>query len=176
MSENHKELILKPALCLDFDGTIRYSRTGKFINHPDDIILFDDAEDKIWEYRNNGFLIFGITNQGGVAFGFKSVQDVTDENNRTVELFEKDPFHLVEASYAHKKGKQNNFNYRSLLRKPNYGMLVLCEINAQELGYKVDWDNSIFVGDRDDDKYCAENANVKFIHADDFFERNTKNK
>ena len=30
-----------PALFLDLDGTIRYSKNGKFINHPEDIELFE---------------------------------------------------------------------------------------------------------------------------------------
>ena len=50
-------------------------------------------------------------------------------------------------------------------------MLVLCEVEAQDLGYIVDWDNSIFVGDRDDDEFCALNAGIEFISAEDFFER-----
>jgi D-glycero-D-manno-heptose 1,7-bisphosphate phosphatase len=171
MAADQKNYELKPALCLDFDGTIRYSKTGKFIDHPDDIILFPDVQEKIWEYRNNGFLIFGITNQAGVAFGYKSVEDVEKENQRTLDFFERDPFHIVQASFAHEKGRKNNFKYRSLMRKPNYGMLVLCEIEAQTLGYIVDWDNSIFVGDRDDDEFCALNAGIEFISAEDFFER-----
>ena len=171
MTENKNDLILKPALCLDFDGTIRHSKTGKFINHPDDIILFPDVEEKIWDYRNNGYLIFGFTNQGGVAFGYKTVDDVKKENQRTIDLFSKDPFHIVQASFAHEKGRETNFKYRSLLRKPNYGMLVVCEVKAQELGFNVDWDNSVFVGDRDDDKFCAKNAGIEFISADDFFNR-----
>ena len=173
MSEEPKNYVMKPALCLDFDGTIRYSKTGKFINRPDDIILFSDVQDKIWEYRNNGFLIFGITNQGGVAFGFKSVEDIEKENQRTLDLFEKNPFHIVQASFAHEKGRDNNYKYKSLLRKPNYGMLVLCEVMAKNLGFNVDWDQSIFVGDRDDDENCAINAGIKFISANDFFERET---
>jgi D-glycero-D-manno-heptose 1,7-bisphosphate phosphatase len=169
MTENQKLLEVKSALCLDFDGTIRYSKTGSFINHPDDIILFPSVEEKIWEYRNEGYLIFGITNQGGVAFGFKSVEDIEKQNQRTVDLFEKDPFHIIQVSYAHEKGRVAKYKYRSLLRKPSYGMLVLCEIKARELGYIVDWDSSIFVGDWDDDKYCAETAGVEFILADEFF-------
>ena len=169
MTENQASLEVKSALCLDFDGTIRYSKTGNFINHPDDIVLFPSVEEKIWEYRNNGYLIFGITNQGGVAFGFKSVEDIKMQNLRTVDLFDNDPFHIIQVSYAHEKGRVANYKYKSLLRKPSYGMLVLCEVKARDLGFIVDWDNSIFVGDRDDDKFCAETAGIEFKSAYEFF-------
>jgi D-glycero-D-manno-heptose 1,7-bisphosphate phosphatase len=163
--------VTRPALCLDFDGTIRYSKTGKFINQPEDVVLFEGVEGKIWEYRNQGYMIFGITNQGGVAFGYKTVEGHELEIQRTLELFNENPFHLIQSSYGHPDGTVQPYNHTSLLRKPYYGMLVLCEIEAKELGVLIDWPNSIFVGDRPEDKACAESAGLKFIGADDFFGR-----
>ena len=162
---------VKPALCLDFDGTIRYSITGKFIDKPDDIRLFEGVEEKIWEYKEQGYLICGITNQGGVAFGFKTVEDHNKEVEKTLSLFKKDPFDLIQVSFNHPKGKTFPFKYRSLLRKPDSGMLVLCEVQAKEKGIVIDWDKSIFVGDREEDQQCAESAGVKFISANEFFSR-----
>jgi D-glycero-D-manno-heptose 1,7-bisphosphate phosphatase len=161
----------KPALCLDFDGTIRYSKTDKFINKPEDVALFEGVEEKIWAYRDQGYMIFGITNQGGVAFGYKTEEENEKEIERTLELFEKNPFHLVQSSYGHPKGTVSPFNHHSLLRKPYYGMLVLCEVEAKQMGVIVDWEESIFVGDSPEDQACAEAAGLTFIDADTFFER-----
>lgn len=163
---------VKPALCLDLDGTIRFSKSGEFINGPDDVALFDDVEEKIWQYRKEGFLIFGISNQGGVAYGHKSFLANDEEIEATIRLFKKDPFHIIKCCFHHPKGTIEPWNHRSLLRKPDIGMLVLCEIEAfDEAGYVVDWDNSIFVGDRPEDEECAQRAGIRFEWAHQFFAR-----
>lgn len=162
-----------PALCLDLDGTIRHSKKAPkgFIDGPDDVALFSDVEAKLWEYRNRDYLIFGMSNQAGVAFGFKDPTQVEAEIDATFQAFEKNPFHCVQQCYHHPEGKSFPFNKRSLLRKPDTGMLVLCEIDAFENGFLVDWDNSLFVGDRPEDEECARNARIPFQWAWEFFGR-----
>jgi D-glycero-D-manno-heptose 1,7-bisphosphate phosphatase len=163
---------LKPALFLDLDGTVRYSSSGEFINHVDDIELFEGVEETLWHWRiGQGFLILGISNQGGVAFGFKTPRDVEKELDRTVELFDKNPFHLIKACYHHGDGKVEPYNTRSLLRKPDIGMLALCENECFDFGYMIDWSKSLFVGDRPEDQECARNAKIPFRWAWDFFGR-----
>lgn len=166
-----RNLTVKPALCLDLDGTVRYSTSGKFIEKPDDIALFDGVETKLWEYHDNGYLIFGVSNQGGVAFGIKPPEQVLAEIDRTVELFNHNPFHIIKTCWHHEQGKVFPLNYRSLLRKPDIGMLVLCEYEAFNADYVVDWNNSIFVGDRPEDEECAARAHIAFQWAWDFFGR-----
>lgn len=166
-----RSLQVMPALCLDLDGTIRYSKSGKFINQPADITLFEGVEAKLWEYRNNNFLIFGISNQGGVAFGIKSPEQEMAEIDTTLALFEQNPFHIVKCCWHHEKGKVFPFNYRSLGRKPDIGMLMECEFEAFNAGKVVDWDASLFVGDRPEDEECAKRARINFVWAWEFFER-----
>ena len=166
---------LQPALFLDFDGTIRHSNNGKFINKIEDIMLFPDVENKVWQYRDNGYLILGITNQGGVAFGYKKPDAMQKELQATLDLFEKNPFHDVKSSYHHEKGRVEPYNHRSLLRKPDIGMLVQCETECFNQGIIIDWENSIFVGDRPEDEECARRANIQFIGADEFFNRKKDN-
>lgn len=162
---------VRPALCLDLDGTVRYSKSGEFINRPEDVALFDDVEEKLWQYRNEGYLIFGITNQGGVAYGFKSPQNNDAEIEATCNLFKRNPFHVIKSCLHHPKGTQEPYNHRSLLRKPDIGMLVLCEVDAWEEDYIVNWDKSLFVGDRPEDEECARRAGIEFVWAWDFFGR-----
>lgn len=162
---------LAPALCLDLDGTVRYSKNGKFINKPEDIALFDGVEKKLWEYRNNGYLIFGISNQGGVAYGIKTPQSEHAELDAMVALFEECPFHLIKTCWHHPQGKTHPFNHRSLFRKPDYGMLAMCEYECFNAGLVVDWDKSLMVGDRPEDEQCAKNANISFQWAHHFFGR-----
>jgi D-glycero-D-manno-heptose 1,7-bisphosphate phosphatase len=159
-----------PALCVDLDGTIRYSKSGDFIQGPEDIALYPEVERILWEYRDRDYLIFGISNQGGVAYGFKTLNQNEAEIDATLALFSRNPFHILKTCLHHEKGMVSPWNVRSLLRKPSIGMLVLCEVEAFAEGYIVDWDRSVFVGDRTEDRACAENAGIEFREASDFFQ------
>lgn len=161
-----------PALCLDWDGTIRRSKSGKpFIDKASDIELMPGVESKIWSYRDAGFLIIGVSNQGGVAFGYKLPPEIDYERDVTLDLFQRNPFHVVKMCYHMEGGSVEPYCHRSLLRKPDIGMLVLAEWECYHHGYMIDWSNSIFVGDRPEDEACATNAKIKFIHIDDFLKR-----
>lgn len=164
------EMQVKPVLVLDFDGTIRRNKFDhkSFINKESEIELMPGIEERIWAYRDKGYLIAGATNQGGVAFGYKLPPDVDSEIKHTIELFDRNPFHYIKACLHHEKGNVEPFCHRSLIRKPNYGMLVLAEAELFNYGYVVDWDRSIFVGDSDDDRLCAEAAGIEFIHIEEF--------
>lgn len=160
---------LRPALCLDMDGTVRRSASGKiFIENSRDIELMPGIENLIWRYRNIGWMIFGISNQAGVAHGFKLPLEVENEMDVTLKLFKVNPFHSVQYCYHDGKGKIEPYNHRSLGRKPDIGMLYVMEIDAWEAGFVVDWDNSLFVGDRPEDEECAKRAGIKFRHIDSF--------
>jgi D-glycero-D-manno-heptose 1,7-bisphosphate phosphatase len=168
---NKREFEVKPALCLDFDGTIRYSKSGPFINQLEDIVLFPDVEAILWDYRSRGYLIVGITNQAGAAYGYKSVERVLDEIDLTMLLFKRNPFHCVKYSVLSPNGSQEPFNRQTLLRKPFTGMLAACEAEMFEQWIIIDWAQSILVGDRPEDEACAGNAGIHFVWADDFFGR-----
>jgi D-glycero-D-manno-heptose 1,7-bisphosphate phosphatase len=162
-----------PALCLDLDGTVRYSKSEPlgFIRGPEDVALIAGAEAKIWEYRDQGYLILGISNQGGVAHGYKTPQQAEAELRAMLELFERNPFQLIQQCFHDAAGTVFPYNRRSLLRKPDIGMLALMEVEAFHAGYLIDWDKSLFVGDRPEDSDCAGNAGIPFRNAEAFFGR-----
>lgn len=163
---------LTPALCLDLDGTVRYSKNGnRFIEGPSDVAIYSDVESKLWQFRDNGWLIFGISNQGGVAFGHKTWDDAQEEVKTMCFLFAQNPFHSVQQCFHHEGGTVEPYCHRSLFRKPHTGMLAWCEYEAFGSGFIVDWDNSLFVGDRPEDQECAANAGISFQWANVFFER-----
>ena len=166
LSERHE---VKPALCLDFDGTIRRSKSGQtFIKNFQDIELMPNIEKLIWRYRNMGYLILGISNQAGVAHGFKLPMEIESEMDATLKLFKSNPFHMVKFCFHDGKGNIEPYNHRSLLRKPDIGMLALMESEAWQNGFVVDWDKSLFVGDRPEDEECAKRAGIEFKHIDKF--------
>lgn len=164
-----KEMTIVPALCLDVDGTIRRSKTKEFIKDANDIELIPGIEKIIERYKANRYLIAAISNQGGVAFGFKTEDQIAEEWKATKALFKNSKlFNYSIMCVYMENGTIKPYNYRSLLRKPQIGMLALVEIRAKEKGIIIDWDNSLFIGDRPEDKECAERAKVTFYDIDYF--------
>lgn len=167
-------------LLLDLDKTIRYSKTDPegFIDGPDDIAIYDDVYDILEKYLDDGYEIVGVTNQGGVAFGIKTIEQVHNENERTTLLLNdrlgREVFCLIYSSLTHHDGHIDCFSFRSLLRKPYYGLLVKLEIDMHEYNIICDWDNSLMVGDMQSDKEMAEAANIPFKWAHEFFNRENK--
>lgn len=163
---------LKPAICLDLDGTVQYSASGSvFISGPDDVALYPDVEDKLWYYRNQGYIIAGLTNQGGVAYGYKTTKGVQEELDAMQRLFKRNPFHWVCRCFNHSSGTVEPFNHKALLRKPGIGMLAVVEYLSLKWGWVVDWEKSVMVGDRPEDYQCARSAEITFYWANDFFNR-----
>jgi D-glycero-D-manno-heptose 1,7-bisphosphate phosphatase len=162
-------MFLAPVLFLDLDGTVRRSKSGKtFIEGPDDIELIPGMERIIHRYREQGYLVIGISNQGGVAHGFKTHGDVSIEIAATVSLFANNPFYTIKCCMHEQTGKVEPYCHRSLLRKPDIGMLVLVEHDVYNDGFVIDYDNSLFVGDRPEDEECAKRAGITFRSADSF--------
>jgi D-glycero-D-manno-heptose 1,7-bisphosphate phosphatase len=60
------------AVFLDRDGVINESHTErvKFINKPEDLYLLPGVADAIAMLRSKGYMIFVVTNQGGVDRGY----------------------------------------------------------------------------------------------------------
>lgn len=157
------------------DGTVRRSKSGKtFITGPDDIELIPGMKELIWKYKKHDYCIVGISNQGGVAHGFKTPSQNTLEMNATVVLIEEGyteagkPIAAIISCPYDAKGTVEEYNWRSLCRKPDYGMLVRLEHLLLESDHFPDWDNSLFVGDRPEDEECAKRAGVRFLHIDEF--------
>lgn len=158
-----------PVLILDIDGTVRESIRGEVTPQNDeDIRILPNVIDKVTFYKNKGWFIIGVTNQGGVAFNILKPDETSDLLKETNHMMGS-PFDMILSCFFHENGINPIFGRRSLLRKPNYGMLVLAESLAFNNKILLDWDASIMVGDREDDRLCAEAAQIEFRWAKDFF-------
>jgi D-glycero-D-manno-heptose 1,7-bisphosphate phosphatase len=169
----------KRILCLDLDGTVRRSKSGKtFIEGPDDIEIIPGMKELIWKYKNDGWRLIFISNQAGVAYGFKDVIQVRAENRQTIDLLRKEgstPVSIGIFCPYDEKGKTEEYDWRSLRRKPMYGMLVEAECKlVEEYDIFPDWNNSLFVGDRPEDEECAKAAGIPFMWAHDFVKQKTE--
>lgn len=148
---------MNKAIFVDLDGTVRKTKSGKVCpNHPDDQEVMEGRYDKLWDYKNKGYKIVAVTNQGGIGLGYmtnaRCKEVLKDLDNKMGGVFDK-------MLYAPAKPDANH-----PWTKPNPGMIHAA---AKDLG--IDLKKSIMVGDRDSDKEAARNAGVKFHWAHVFF-------
>lgn len=177
-------------LFVDIDGTLTKTKSGKpFKQSPDDIKPLPGAQKAITHFANRGYKIFGVSNQGGcdtidksTGNPFKSVNSAIKEMQNTLVLFPEitsicfcpsmdgSTFIMVNDDWTVKDLGSMLFK-TSQHRKPGIGMLetlVIYHINIQshtEWG-SVNTQQSLFVGDREEDKQCAANAGIPFMDAD----------
>jgi len=157
----------------DLDGTLRQTKSGAtFINDPADQQPIEGTQKALSYYQEKGFLLIGITNQGGVAAGHKSLQSAIEEQRITLELFPElsEIFFCPnwgESCYQLSRGNQplefsaplSGDGTAISCRKPGHGMLLTATRPLAEL--KDCW----MIGDRPEDQQCAEAAGVKFVWA-----------
>ena len=157
---------MRKLLLLDCDGTIRKPLSkSKFIEHPRDQRVIQGAAQAIAYFSYSGYTAVGITNQGGVAAGHKSLDDCIEESLYTLELlpnleaiyfcptFKGDCCGLV------KQGTYTEYSGQDM-RKPGSGMLELARQH-----YNTSVDDCIYIGDRTEDKQAAIKAGVTFFDA-----------
>jgi D-glycero-D-manno-heptose 1,7-bisphosphate phosphatase len=167
-------------LLLDLDGTVRQSRSNPagFIDEPNNQEVIPGADLAIERYASQDWRMVGITNQGGVGAGYKTLGQCLDEQLRTLALVpELDaiffcPAHPAEIGHLcyeiDRIGNITTYTGRWAgfegYRKPNPSMLRL----AIDAYGKFSWDGgeNLCVGDRPEDEEAARRAGVAFLSAE----------
>ena len=155
-------------LILDMDGTCREPTSGEqFIQHPMDQKIIPGADTAIARYHAEGWIIFGASNQGGVAAGKKSLEDCGLEQICTLRLLPRiHKIYFCPDYEGHQLGcVYPTFFYMlkatgySSFRNPGPGMIeyVLATHTV---------DKCLFVGDRDEDRLAADAAKIPFLWAE----------
>lgn len=164
----------------DLDGTLRSTKSGqKFINIPHDQERIEGALEATGLFSY--FLLdrfglekvrtVGITNQQGVRWGYKSLEDCFKEQQITLELFPILEFILLcpDDGQTCWKVKRDGVvdvtdpEWSGQYRKPGTGMLVEAIAGLAPLE-----ENLFFIGDRDSDKEAAQAAGFGFVWASDW--------
>lgn len=173
-AQAREDYIWAPVLACDLDGTIRYNREDpdEYIDGPETVKVYDGVEEKLWEYYREGYVVAGISNQGGVAYDFKTPEQANMEVETMLGQFDRNPFFHIQTCFTHQDGSISPYDRKSMMRKPNIGMLAVLEEDMKKGGYLPKWEESLFVGDREEDRELAENAGIEFQSANDFFQRN----
>lgn len=145
------------ALLLDYDGTLRRTKSGeKYPRTPDDIELIPGRVEVLRRYLSQGYKLLGVSNQGAVAKGDLTVDDARACFARTNALLGLD----IEVSFCpHEPAPINCW-----CRKPMPGMAV----DFIER-HKLDRAQTLMVGDMTSDRTFASRAGVSFVEESRFF-------
>lgn len=146
---------------LDLNGTL----TGTPFIDKQPLALLPGRLAKCQELREQGIKLAIASNQGGVAFGFTTEQIATQEVENIAQQIGAEDYMIA---FGHPKPKKGFERYATpemlALRKPEPGMLI----NLME-ACGASPDETIMVGDREEDELAAGAAGVKFVLAGLFF-------
>jgi D-glycero-D-manno-heptose 1,7-bisphosphate phosphatase len=161
-----------PVLYLDLDGTVRhgFDELGRFVNGPEDVVIFDGVTEKLNTYKKAGWRIIGVSNQGGIALGHMTLRNcalsMLETQMKTEEAFDK----IVWCQ--HHPNAHDLEMARCWCRKPRPGMIiegasVLSAESKQRFGREEIYPPhmALMVGDRPEDREAAEAANIDFVEA-----------
>ncbi|WP_044336849.1 D-glycero-alpha-D-manno-heptose-1,7-bisphosphate 7-phosphatase [Rossellomorea aquimaris] len=146
---------MKKAVFLDRDGVINEVKTQRvtFVNRPDQFYFLEGVLDAIKLLTESDFLIFVVTNQGGVGLGYLSHEQLRSIHDHMVMEIEKAGGLIQEVSCCTHKPHEG-----CKCRKPEAGMLLDL---VQKYG--LDIAQSYMVGDRDVDIEAGHKAGCTTI-------------
>jgi len=146
------------ALFLDVDGTIRKTISGEiYPTDPADIEILPGRREKLQHWREQGWSLFFVSNQSGVASGKLSATQARACFDRTVELL---GVPITDIAYC----PHPAFPAGCFCRKPMPGMGIAL---ARKHGLALD--QSLMVGDMDSDEQFAKAIGVRYEQAERFF-------
>ena len=159
---------MKKALFVDIDGTLTGTISGEtFKQNARDIKVLKGVEKALNFYKKD-WVIIGISNQGGVAAGYKSVEEACTEMINTIKLLPQIKVIYICTDFEGKElfaVENNGFKKTPTsfgnCRKPNPGMILKGKYN-----FNIDLSQSWVIGDRSEDDQAAQAAGVNFMHAD----------
>lgn len=190
-----RELVLpthspEKKLCVAFfdaDNTLRETHSKKRSPHGrHDVLIYRHAVDKLRALSEAGWLLAIVSNQAGISLGYISEAEVEDAMQETISQFA--AFGAIFGYYDFAEKYDEN-------RKPGTEMAWRLERKLHQVKRKIDWQQSIMVGDAawkkgndlrpdgapgddhsDSDRLFAENIALKhpgfgFFHPRDFFGR-----
>lgn len=157
-----------PVLYCDLDGTVRKGKDelGRFVNGPEDVELFDGVAELLWAYKDLGWRIVSVSNQGGIALGHMEFDVCTaammETYKQSREVFDK----MMWCCHYPGEGVVPEMAI-CWCRKPRPGMIIEAALSMAGEHHEIYPPHlALMVGDREEDRACAENAGVRFIHAE----------
>jgi len=149
---------VKPAVFIDRDGTIN-EQMG-YVNHPSRFILLPRVAEAIRLLNENGYLVFVVTNQSGVARGYFPIELVYEIHRRMEDSLLQKGAKIDGIFFCphYPSGVINRYAITCKCRKPNTGL-----IDMARKKFAIDITNSWVIGDTVSDIEMAKRAGIKSI-------------
>ena len=138
------------ALFLDRDGVINVEKN--YVHTISEFEFIPEIFDILKRYQDDGFLIFVVTNQAGIARNFYTHHDVDQLHDWMVDQFRQKGITITRVYYC---PHHPDFTGVCDCRKPNPGM-ILEAIKR----YRIDPGQSVLIGDKKSDIQAGENAQI----------------
>lgn len=156
-----------PVLYLDIDGTVRHGvdELGRFVHSFKDVVIFEGVPDLLWGYKKLGWRIVGVSNQGGIALGLLATEDCLGAMAETQRQCN-NAFDLISWCRHHPNADHPEMAI-CWCRKPKAGMVIEAAFNLADRhpGEIYPPHLGLFVGDRPEDRGCAEASGLTFMNA-----------
>jgi D-glycero-D-manno-heptose 1,7-bisphosphate phosphatase len=140
------------AVFLDRDGVVNFERGYTY--KLNDFKILPDLIKTLIVLRDKGYLLIIISNQGGIAKGVYTGDDVEVLHDYLIEELKKSSINLSEIYYC----KHHNEYGKCICRKPNSLM-----VEKALARFEIDPANSYFIGDKERDILAGEKVGVKGI-------------
>ena len=145
------------AVFLDRDGVLN-QEMGDYVCRFEDFHVLEHNFDTLKQLQDRGYLLIVATNQGGLAKGWYTEQQLTEMHEHLKQLYGQ---HGVEFTDIYYCPHHPNFTGDCDCRKPKPGLLL----RAIEK-YNIDLSQSYFIGDRERDVEAGTAAGVTGILID----------
>lgn len=142
---------MKKALFLDRDGVINLEK--KYVFRVEDFEFTPWIFKLCKKYQNEGYLIFVITNQAGIARKIFTESDFFILTDWMIHQFKNQDITITKVFFC---PHHPDFTGNCDCRKPNAGLIFQA---AKE--YDIDLPNSILIGDKESDIQAGYNAGIK---------------
>jgi len=144
---------------LDRDGTI--NEDNGYLGDPSDFRLIEGTVTALQTIQKLDFELVIVTNQGGIARGYYTEEQMTKVHDHMEKLFQKESINLLKIYYCphHVDGNHPEYGIDCNCRKPKPGLLKKAFDEFQ-----VDMEHSWMVGDKNSDMEAGLSAGLKCVY------------
>ncbi len=145
---------MNKAIFLDRDGVLIDNNEHYYIWKSDQLLLIDGVSENLKILLQKGFLLFIVSNQGGISRGLYTKDDTLKLHAELIQTFKADHIEITEIAFCPHHPEVE----KCLCRKPN--SLMIEKLMAK---YKISKPDSYFIGDSQSDMDAAEKAGIQGI-------------
>ena len=142
---------MNKAVFLDRDGVVNVEKN--YVYKIEDFEFMPGIFDVCKKYQQEGYLLFIITNQAGIARGYYTEEQFRILTDFMIKQFEKQGILIKKVYFC---PHHPDFTGECECRKPNPGMILQA---AKE--FDIDLSESILIGDKESDIEAGERAGIK---------------